>query len=193
MRKRPYPIDKREWHPSLIPGPVVLIGTYNARKEPNIAPKSWLQMASFEPPILMFSGTKGNTTERNILESRCFTVNFIDSSMVPKVHQCIKWFGRERIAKAGFTLIEASKVRAPLVDECKAHLECRLHRAEEVGSGFIVFGEIVAASIWEEILYAGAERGYELLDPVFFLENGMFAKLGRIIRVGQRDGPPVQT
>ncbi len=88
--KVPFPLDKRHWQPSLVPGPVVLISTVNGVGEPNIAPKSWLQMVSFEPPMLMFSGTKGNTTELNILETGCFGVNFVDSSMVPMVDRCIR-------------------------------------------------------------------------------------------------------
>ncbi len=183
MKKVEYPVDKREWHPSLIPGPVVLISTYNTKKEPNIAPKSWLQMVSFRPPILMFSGTKGNTTEKNILETGCFGVNFVDSSMAAKVFGCVRWFGVERIEKLGFTLFEASKIDAPLVRECKAHLECRLHHAQEVGGGFVVFGEIVAASIWEEILRVGHEKRYELWDLIVFLEDGLFARINRVQRI----------
>ena len=140
-------------------------------------------MVSFEPPILMFSGTKGNTTERNILESRCFGVNFVDSSMVSKVYGCIKWSGQERIDKTGFTIIEASKICAPLVDECKAHLECRLHSTKEVGSGLVIFGEIVAASVWEKILAVEPEKRYGLLDQILFLEEGMFSRINKVSRV----------
>lgn len=183
MKKIDYPIDKNRWHPSLIPGPVVLISTYDSKKQPNIAPKSWLQMVSFEPPILMFSGTKGNTTERNILENRCFGVNFVDSSMAAKVYGCIKWSGQERIDKTGFTIIKASKVNAPLVDECKAHLECRLHSTQEVGSGFVIFGEIVAASVWEKILAVEPEKRYGLLDQILFLEEGMLSRINKVSRV----------
>lgn len=183
MNKIDYPVDKNKWHPSLIPGTVVLISTYNSKKELNIAPKSWLQMVSFEPPILMFSGTKGNTTEKNILESNFFGVNFVDSSMASKVFECIQWFGKERIDKAGFKLIEASKINAPLVYECKAHLECRLHSTKEVGSGFVVFGEIVAASIWEEILHVEHVKRYELLDQIVFLEDGMFSRINKVSKV----------
>ena len=52
------PVDKRKWHPSLIPGSVVLISTYNSKKEPNIAPKSWTQVASIEPPFLGSSAAR---------------------------------------------------------------------------------------------------------------------------------------
>lgn len=183
MNKVAYPIDKRQWHPSLIPGPVVLISTYNAQKEPNIAPKSWLQMVSFQPPMLMFSGQKGNTTEENIAQTGCFTVNFVDSSQIATVCECIKWFGRERIEKTGFRIIEASKINAPLVDQCKAHLECQLHSTQEIGSGLVIFGEIVAASIWGDILQVDGLKRYELLDQALFLEDGVFAPIGNLFRV----------
>jgi len=180
MKKVDYPIDKRSWHPSLIPGTVVLISTCDAKKSPNIAPKSWVQMVSFEPPMLMFSGTKGNTTEVNILETCCFGVNIVDASMASKVYGCIKWFGQERIERTGFSLVEASKICAPLIDDCKAHIECCLDRTMEIGSGFVVFGEIVAASIWEQILVAERERQYELLDQIVFLENNLYSKINRV-------------
>ncbi|MFQ5977307.1 MAG: flavin reductase family protein [Candidatus Heimdallarchaeota archaeon] len=183
MKKVDYPIDKARWNPSLIPGPIVLISTYNTKKEPNVAPKSWLQMVSFEPPMLMFSGSKGNTTENNILETECFGVNFVDSSMASTVYECIHWYGQERIHKAGFTLVKALKIAAPLVAECKAHLECRLHSSQEIGSGFVIFGEIIAASIWEAILQVEHEERYKLLDQILFLEDAVYSRISRMCKV----------
>jgi len=87
MKKVSFPVDKQKWHPSLIPGAIVLISSYNSEKELNIAPKSWIQMVSFEPSILMFSGTKGNITENNILETKCFGVNIVDSSLAAKTYE----------------------------------------------------------------------------------------------------------
>jgi flavin reductase (DIM6/NTAB) family NADH-FMN oxidoreductase RutF len=150
---------------------------------PNIAPKSWVQMVSFEPPILMFSGSKGNTTENNILKTGCFAVNFVDSSMAKAVYGCLKWHGEERIEKCDFTLVPASKIESPLVDECKAHLECRLVDTKRVGTGFVIFGEIVAASIWDEILKAEPDKRYELLDQILFFEDGVYGNLGKSIEV----------
>ncbi|MBI2264108.1 MAG: flavin reductase family protein [Armatimonadetes bacterium] len=182
MKKVPYPTNKREWSPSLVPGPVVLISTYDSNRVPNIAPKSWLQMVSFDPPILMFSGTRENTTERNILRTRCFGVNFVNTALASGVFESIQWFGRERIQKVGLTLTAASEIEAPLVSESRANLECRLHSTCEVGSGFVIFGEICAASIWDEILAAEDEKRYELLDQVFFLEDGVFARMGKVLK-----------
>lgn len=176
MKKVDFPIDKHKWSPSLIPGPIVLISTYN-KNTPHIAPKSWLQMVSFDPPIIMFSGTKKNTTEKNIMKNKCFGINFVDSSMVSKVYKCIKWSGQERNEKLGVTFTPGSKVNAPLVNECKAHLECKVCSTKEIGSGFVIFGEIVAASIWENIMKASYKEKYELLDLVEFLEIDLFSKV----------------
>lgn len=177
MKKVNYPIDKHKWSPSLIPGPVVLISTYNKDKEPNVAPKSWLQMISFTPPILMFSGTKGNTTEDNIMQTGCFAVNFVDSSLAETVFGCLQWHGRERIEKCAFELADASVIDAPLISNCRAHLECRLTDTKEVGSGFVIFGEIVASSIWDEILKAEPDKRYDLLDQVMFLDDGVWGRI----------------
>jgi len=181
-KKVDYPIRKKEWAPSLIPGPLVLISTCDQAKEPNVAPKSWLQMAAFDPPTLMFSGSKGNTTEKNILATGSFAVNLVDGSMADEVYGCIAWSGRERIEKMGITLSAAKKIDAPLVDRCPAHLECVLQGTHEIGSGFIVFGRIVAASIREDILAAPPKDRYRLLDPVLFLENGLYSRVRDAIR-----------
>jgi flavin reductase (DIM6/NTAB) family NADH-FMN oxidoreductase RutF len=162
-----------------VPGPIALISTVDKSGRPNVAPKSWLQMVSFEPPILMFAGSKGNTTENNITETKCFAVNFVDSSMAEAVFGCLPWHGRQRIEKCGFELVPASEIDAPLVDNCRAHLECRLIDTKEIGSGLIIFGEIVAASIWDEIIKADPARRYEMLDQIVFLEDGVWGRIKR--------------
>jgi flavin reductase (DIM6/NTAB) family NADH-FMN oxidoreductase RutF len=179
MNKVAFPVDKHKWCPSLIPGPVMLISTCTAQGKPNVAPKSWVQMAAFEPPTLMLAGTKGNATENNILQTGCFGVNVVDEALAPHVFACLQWFGTERIEKSGFHLMQANLIAAPLVVEARAHLECRLRATREIGSGFALFGEIVAASIDDEILAAPPEERYAQLGQVLFLEDGLVARLGQ--------------
>lgn len=184
MEKTNFPIDKRKWSPSLIPGNLVLVSTCCAEGKPNVAPKSWVQMVAFDPPTLMFSGTKGNTSENNILATEDFGVNIVDSSMAEKVYDCLQWYGAERIEKMGLTLKKASKIKASLVDECRAHLECRLVGTKEVGTGFILFGEIVAASLAQNIEQAAPGQKYGLLDQVLFLENQLYASVSKTVKTG---------
>lgn len=103
MEKVAVSTDKRLWSPSFIPGVVTLVSTANPKGEPNVAPKSWVQMVSFEPSIVMFSGTKGNTTENNIVETKCFCINLVNSRLVDKVFNCTHLHGKERIDFLGLT------------------------------------------------------------------------------------------
>jgi len=178
FRKTDFPVDKRRWSPSLIPGPLVLVSTRSPSGAPNVAPKSWVQMASFEPPILLFSGTRENPTEENILASGCFGVNLVHRELALKVHGCLAWRGEERIRRLGLGISPGPKTGAPLVSECRASLECRLEDTKEIGGAFIVFGRIVSASVWEEALEGTAAQRYARLDPALFLEPGLFAGLG---------------
>src|SRR3990167_6653507 len=109
MDKVPFSIDKRKWSPSLIPGGIVLISTISPTGVRHFAPKSWIQMASFEPPMLVFSGSSGQTTEDNILGTQSFVINIVDESIVARVYQCIQWHGEERTSRSGFTFGSASK------------------------------------------------------------------------------------
>jgi flavin reductase (DIM6/NTAB) family NADH-FMN oxidoreductase RutF len=177
------PPDKRKWPLGLIPGQIVLVSTVDKDGNPNVAPKSWIQMVSFEPSILMFSGSKGNATENNILEIGNFGVNLVNSSMANAVFECIKWQGRERIERCGFEMVRSQKIDAPLVKGCRAHIECKLHDKKEVGSGLIVFGEILRVAVDEEVLNAERNRRYELLDTIFFLEGGLWGRLGEPERI----------
>jgi len=178
-RRIPFPTDKREWHPSLIPGPIALISTVDSGGAPNVAPKSFIQMVSFEPSILMFSGSEGGRTEQNIAATGCFTVNLVDGGLARRAYACVRWQGAERIEQSGFKLAPAEVIEAPLVTDCRASFECRLHDTKAVRSGLVVFGEIVAASILEEIAGLDPRDRYSALDQAIFLEEGLYATVDR--------------
>jgi len=186
MSKIDIPVDKRRWPLGLIPGVITLISTVDKNGEPNVAPFSWIQMVSFKPSILMFSGSKRSRTVNNVISTGSFAVNLVDSSMADTVFECIKWRGGERIERAGFEFEKARKIAAPLVKGCPAHIECELEDTRELGNGFVVFGEIVAAAVEEEILKGEAEKRYELLDMILFLEDGLWGRLGDVTRIKSR-------
>jgi hypothetical protein len=69
------PLDKREWHPSPPIGQIVLVTTLNADGQSNVAPKSWITMAAFDPPMLALGCNLEHWTAQNILRSGEFVVN----------------------------------------------------------------------------------------------------------------------
>jgi flavin reductase (DIM6/NTAB) family NADH-FMN oxidoreductase RutF len=180
-----FPLDKRQWNPGLIPGPIMLVSTVDGEGCPNVAPKSWVQMVSFEPPLVLFSGQEGGVTERNVRESGCFALNIVDGRLADRAFACIRWRGEERIRRSGFRLVPAEVIAAPLVADCPAHLECRLHESRRAGSALLVIGEIVHVSVSAEIVAAAPLERYRLLDQALFLEPGCYATIRRARPAGE--------
>ena len=181
--KVPLPLDKRAWHPSVLPGQIVLVSTVDSYGTPNVAPKSWLTMAALEDPVLAFGCNVEHATCRNAVATEEFVVNVVASGDAERVWALAARHGRDRLERAGLTLVPAQRVAPPLVAECPAHLECRLDDLKRYGAEVVLFGRIVAASADEECLRGSIEERYERLSPVFFLEDGTYAGLGAARRV----------
>lgn len=66
---------------NIAPRPVALVGTYNEQGLPNLAPISWYQMVSHDPPMAMISfggsGAEGKLkdSDRNIRRNKCYTIS----------------------------------------------------------------------------------------------------------------------
>lgn len=184
--KIPFPLDKRAWHPSLLPGQIVLVSTVDEEGRPNVAPKSWLSMVAFETPVLAFGCNVAHATYRNARATGAFVVNVLPASEAERAWSLIDVHGEERLRESGLTLVPARRVAAPLVAECPAHLECELDDVKRYGDEVFVFGRVVEASVDAACLDGTVEEQYGRLSPVFFLEDGTYAGLGPARRIGSR-------
>jgi len=111
----------------LEPGPVVLLTT--ARKNrPNVMTMSWHMMVEFEPPLVACICSGANYSF-DALRTTGECVIAIPSrklaATVVKVGNCS---GRDtdKFKAFGLTPLPASRVRAPLIAECFANLECKV-------------------------------------------------------------------
>ncbi len=179
-----FPVGKADWHPSVLPGPIVLVSTVDAAGEPNIAPKSWISMMAFRGPVLAFGCHRSHATARNAEVAGEFVVNIPPEALAERIWAMPASHGAERIARSGLTLLPASQVAPPLIRECKAHLECKLESVTRLGAEVVVFGKIVAAAIDEDCAGSSVADQYFRLRPVFFLEEGVYGSIDTAKRIG---------
>ena len=179
-----FPVDKADWHPSVLPGPIVLVSTVDTQGEPNVAPKSWISMMAFRGPVLAVGCHRSHATARNAEEAGEFVVNFPPEALVERIWAMPASHGTERIARSGLTLLPASQVAPPLIGECKAHLECKLEAITRLRAEVVIFGKIVAASIDKDCLGSSLADQYFRLRPVFFLEEGVYGSIDTAKRIG---------
>lgn len=180
--------DKHAWKPSPLVGQIVLVTTLNADGQSNIAPKSWISMMAFEPSLLALGCNLSHWTAQNILRSREFVVNIPGEELAEVVWSTHTRPHPRPVQSVGLTPIPAQKVRPPLVEECKAHLECVLNHHLTFGKEVIFLGEIVAGSVDKAALERRDPYGY--LRMVVFLEDSTFGVIEKGRRIGRKGTPP---
>jgi flavin reductase (DIM6/NTAB) family NADH-FMN oxidoreductase RutF len=111
----------------LEPGPVVLVSTARAGRA-NLMAMSWHTMMEFEPPLVGCVMGASHLSYEDLLATRECVIAIPTVELAAKVVGCGNTSGRkvDKFARFGLTPLPAARVRAPLIAECYANLECRL-------------------------------------------------------------------
>lgn len=111
----------------LEPGPVVLVTTA-ARGVPNVMTMSWQTMMEFEPPLVGCVISNRNRTFATLTRTKECVIAIPTAKIADKAVACGNLSGAkiDKFKKTGLTPLPASLVRAPIVAECFANLECRV-------------------------------------------------------------------
>lgn len=125
MKKRALPLSRV--YGLLEPGPVVLVSTLRKDKK-NIMTMSWHTMMDFEPPIIGCVISNRDYTFDTLKVTKECVINIPTVDQAAKVVGCGNTSGRniDKFETFGFTAANASCVKAPLIDECYANLECKV-------------------------------------------------------------------
>ena len=130
------------------PGPVVMVTTASGART-NIMTMSWHMMIDFEPPLIAFIvGNRGFTFDVLKKTKEC-VINIPTMELAQQVVACGNVSGRklDKFAKFGLTPSAATRVQAPLIDECFANLECRVIDAKLAAKYNLFIVEVVKAWI----------------------------------------------
>lgn len=125
-RKRDFPLSRIRHY--LEPGPVVLVSSA-WRGHANVMTMNWHTMMEFTPALIGCVIAETNYSFELIRRSgQCVinlpTVEMLDA--VTGIGNC-SGSGVDKFTRFGLTPHPASHVEAPLIDECHANFECRLH------------------------------------------------------------------
>jgi len=160
---------------ALVPRPIAWISSCNAEGLVNVAPFSFYGGVTSHPPIVgigMGRRSDGSLkdTARNILEQKEFVVHLCEVADLDGMIATAKPLPPEEseLEDGGWEPAPSEVVQVPGFVGPRVRLECRLHKALEVGDGPVdfVMGEVVAFQIAEELW--DAEEGFQhhLLQPV---------------------------
>jgi flavin reductase (DIM6/NTAB) family NADH-FMN oxidoreductase RutF len=128
---------------SVGPRPICFASTIDAEGKPNLAPFSFFNVVSGNPPVLVFapnnSGRDGSPkhTYLNVKEVPEVVVNVVTYSMVQQMNVAAAPWDRgiSEFEKAGFTPIASDLIKPFRVKESPVQMECRVIEIKEFGSG----------------------------------------------------------
>jgi flavin reductase (DIM6/NTAB) family NADH-FMN oxidoreductase RutF len=130
----------------LEPGPIVLVSSAWKGKA-NIMTMGWHTVMEFTPSLVGCVISNANHSFEMIRRSRQCVINVPTADLAPQVVGIGNTSGRDtdKFARFELTAVPGTRVKAPLIAECYANLECRLVDARLVRTyNFFIF-EVVQA------------------------------------------------
>lgn len=109
------------------PGPVIMVATTDGHKS-DIMTMSWHMMVDFNPPLLGFVMSSNNLSQSYLRNSRECVIAIPGADLMDTVIEIGNCSGRDtdKFKEFPITTAKASLVKAPLIKECLANLECRV-------------------------------------------------------------------
>lgn len=149
---------------SVGPRPICFASTIDAEGNNNLAPFSFFNVFSANPPIAIFSPARSgrtNTTKdtyNNVKEIPEVVINVVTHNMVHQMSLASSPYepGVDEFVKAGFTPIDSELIRPKRVAESPVQMECVVKEVIELGTeggaGNLVVCEIKLIHINEAVL-----------------------------------------
>ncbi|MFZ6052956.1 flavin reductase family protein [Halocola ammonii] len=163
---------------SVGPRPIAFASTVDEQGRPNLAPFSFFNVFSANPPIAIFSPARrgrDNTTKHtyeNVKKVPEVVINVVNYDMVQQMSLASTDYpeGVSEFIKAGFTPIESEVVKPLRVKESPVQLECKVIEVKELGdgggAGNLVICEVVRMHINEDVLDADGKIDQTKIDLV---------------------------
>ncbi|MBB5875112.1 flavin reductase family protein [Xanthomonas sp. 3498] len=132
----------------LEPGPVVLVSSA-WKQQRDIMTMGWHMVLEFSPSLLACCISSANHSFDLIRRSRQCVINLPTADLVDTVVGIGNTSGAEldKFAHFGLSAVPATHVAAPLIAECYASFECRLHDGSQIGKHGLFVWEVVKAHV----------------------------------------------
>lgn len=181
---------------SVAPRPIAFVSTVDKDGNKNLAPYSFFNAFSSNPPIVVFSSNRRATdnstkdTLHNIRETGECVINAVNFNIVRQMAVASVDFPSEvsEFDKTGLTPIPSDLVNAFRVAESPSHMECKVKDVitlgDDGGAGHLIICEVVRMHIDKEVL-----TDQNRIDPN---KIDLMGRLGRAYYV-RCSGPAIHT
>jgi flavin reductase (DIM6/NTAB) family NADH-FMN oxidoreductase RutF len=173
---------------AIAPRPIAFASTIDENGVPNLAPYSFFNAFSSNPPILVFSSNRrvqGNTTKdtlHNVQKTGEVVINVVNYDIVRQMTIASVTYapGVSEFEKSGLTPIPSDMVKAPRVKESPVQFECKVKEiitlGENGGAGHLVICEVLKLHIRESVIDANNRIDPNKIDLVGRLGRAYYVR-----------------
>lgn len=182
---------------SIIPRPIAVVSTLSETGVVNIAPFSYFNIVTSNPPIVSVSiqrksGEMKDTT-RNLLSQKEGVIHITDESHLVDVNETAANLAENEseLLRTQFTLEKADEVRVPMINELKIKMEVELFQHIPIKEDHLVNSDLLLLKVKkyhiEDELYHEGRINPDVLKPVSRLAGNDYATLGEKITIQRPD------
>jgi flavin reductase (DIM6/NTAB) family NADH-FMN oxidoreductase RutF len=171
VKRTDFPVSRVRQY--LEPGPIVLVSS-KWRGKTNIMTMGWHMVMEFTPSLVACLISSGNHSHRMIRRSGECVINLPTTTLTDQVVGIGNSSGSDidKFAEFGLTADAADDVEAPLIGECHASFECRIHDDVLIDKYDVFILEVVKAHV------ASSPKHPQTLH---YTGDGVFMVAGKII------------
>lgn len=155
------------------PRPIAFASTINEEGVPNLAPFSFFNVFSSNPPVMIFSPARrgrDNTTKHtyeNVMKVKEVCINIVSYDLVQQCSLASTEYdeGVNEFVKAGLTELASETIRPPRIAESPVQFECEvidvIHLGDSGGAGNLVLAEVKKFHVHDSVLNSDGK-----IDPL---------------------------
>lgn len=150
----------------LKPSPNVLVSCRGLNGEDNALAVGYCCNCSYDPPLVMVGIVPSRYSYKLIKESGCFVVNLVEK----EYKEIFDYLGShskrdgDKLAAKKVRLMEAVKIKAPILVDCPVNIECTIIDSIVTGSHEMFVGRIDFIHARDELIDAEGNIDYAKID-----------------------------
>jgi len=176
---------------SVGPRPIAFASTVDKEGKPNLAPFSFFNMMSANPPILVFSpvlkisDSASKHTLQNAEATKEVVINVVNYNIVQQMSLASTAYdkGVNEFEKSGLSMQDSEVVKPFRVKEAPVQFECKVNQivtlGQEGGAGNLIICEVLKMHIDEAILDEDEKIDQFKLDQVARMGGNLYSRANK--------------
>lgn len=170
---------------AVVPRPIAWIGSSSPTGTYNLAPYSYFQLVTMDPPMLMVSFTGRKDSLENIRHTGDFVVNLVTDGLATDLVDTAAMFAPDvdEAALLGLETTPSTTVTPPRLASAKVALECRATEEKPMPGATLVFAEVVGVHTDDAVLDDRGRIDVECYRPIGRLGGALYTTVASAYRI----------